>query len=67
MRRTCQLWYTSVRILTINGETYFEVFVAHIKDNQEAMATQNPYITRQILSIVYTLVFNAALFPLECK
>ena len=51
----------------INGETHFEYFVTHIKGNQEAVATQNPYTIGQILSIAYTLVFKVGFYPLECK
>ena len=30
----------------IKGETHFKHFMAQIKDNQEAVASQNPYKTR---------------------
>ena len=51
----------------INGKTHFEDFIAHIKDHQESVTTQNPYTTGKILSIAYTLVLKAGLYPLECK
>ena len=51
----------------INGETHFEYFFSQIEDNQEAVAIKIPYITKQILSIAFTLVFKVGLYPLECK
>ena len=51
----------------INGETHFEDFFSQIKDNQEALATQNPYTTRQILPIAYTVVFKVGFYPLKWK
>ena len=51
----------------ISGETHFGDFVAQIKDIQEAVSTQNPYTTRKILSIAYTLVFKVCFYPLGFK
>ena len=48
---------------SINGETHFEDFITHIENNQDVMATQNPYTTEQILSIAYTLVFRLGVYP----
>ena len=51
----------------INVETHFEDFVAHIKDNQEAVATQKPYTTGKILYIYYTLVFKVGFYPIKWR
>ena len=48
----------------INGENHFEYFFSQIEDNQEAVAIKIPYITKQILSIAFTLVFKVGLYPL---
>ena len=51
----------------INGETHFKYFIDQVEDNQEAVASNNPYTTGQIFSIAYTLVFKVGFYPLECK
>ena len=51
----------------INGETHFIYFIDQVEDNQEAVASNNPYTTGKIFSIAYTLVFKVGFYPLECK
>ena len=50
-----------------NNETHFGDFVAQIKDNQEAVASQNTNTNKKIVSIAYTLVFKLGFYPLKFK
>ena len=51
----------------INVEKNFREFFSHIKDNQEAVVTKNPYTNEQIISIANNLVFKVGFYSLKCK
>ena len=51
----------------INRETHFGGVVAQIKDNQEAVASQNPNTNKEIVSIAYTLLFKLGFYHLKSK
>ena len=51
----------------IKRETYLEAFVSHIEDNQESVASKNPYTNKKIISITYNLVFKVSFYYIECK
>ena len=52
---------------SISANTCFEDFVAQIKDNTDAVSTQNPYSPAQIVSIAYTIVNATGFYSLDCK
>ena len=51
----------------ISANTCFEDFVAQIKDNTDAISTQNPYFPAHIVSMAYTIVNATGFYFLYCK
>ena len=41
---------------SISADNFFEDFVDQIEDNTDAVSSQNPYSSAQIVSIAYTIV-----------
>ena len=51
----------------ISADTCFEDYVTQIEDNTDAVSTQNPYSSSQIVSIAYTIVKATGFYSLDCK
>ena len=53
--------------IPISGEKEFETFVQKIKDGQEAVALQNPYTDRKIVTIAENLIESTGFYTMDCR